>query len=88
MLSSLKHTHEHVATIDNDTTDMIKAPSTRVVQDIWHALKRISVPKSHGIRRMFQRKLTDAVLLMDQTDVKRVKDVLAKKGETLDMGMY
>ena len=88
MLSSLKHDHERITTLDKGAIDTITAPSTRVVQDVWHALKRISVPKSHGIRRMFQRKLTDAVLLMDQTDVKRVKDVLAKKGETLDMGMY
>ncbi|KAI9484937.1 hypothetical protein BDB00DRAFT_878267 [Zychaea mexicana] len=84
----MRRSQEYAATTNSAATDMVTALSSRVVQDVWHALKRISVPKAHEIRRMLQRELTDAVFLMDQTDVKRVKDVLAKKGKMLDIGGF
>ncbi|KAF7722500.1 hypothetical protein EC973_003092 [Apophysomyces ossiformis] len=53
---------------------------TRVIQDVWHSLKRISVPAKHGLRIEFQRMLTDCILLMDKDDVNKVKSVLQSKG--------
>ncbi|KAG2216642.1 hypothetical protein INT45_013232 [Circinella minor] len=41
-------------------------PTTRIiVQDVWYALKLISTPKRHSLQVEFERKLTDAVMLLD-----------------------
>ncbi|KAI7847035.1 hypothetical protein BDC45DRAFT_542290 [Circinella umbellata] len=40
-----------------------KIPTTHIVQDVWHALKRISTPKRHSLQVEFERELTDAVML-------------------------
>jgi len=64
-----------------------RAAGTRIIQDVWHALKRIPVPRKHGLRREFQRTLTNTVLLMDDEDVAKVKSVLERNGEEFDTGI-
>ena len=57
---------------------------SRVLQDVWHALRRIDVPMKHGLRLEFQRILTDTIMVMDKTDVARVTAYLERSGQSFE----
>ncbi|KAI7855366.1 hypothetical protein BDC45DRAFT_506054 [Circinella umbellata] len=64
-----------------NSTSIIRS---RVLHAFWHALKRIEVPKKHGLRFKFQRVVTDVIMVMDKDDVNRVKAYLKKKNKDFD----
>lgn len=53
---------------------------TRVLGDIFHLMDRVKVPMHHDAKAAFFRALRAAFFLMDEEDLKRVKDVCEKKG--------
>ena len=65
-----------------------KIPTTRIVQDVWHALKCISTPKRHSLQVEFERELTDPVMLLDQSDLVAVTKVLESQGKKISYGLY
>lgn len=57
---------------------------TRVIQDIWHLMDRIPVPRRHGALRLFAKMFRDALFVVDEGDKARVAIVLEKQGSTWD----
>lgn len=58
--------------------------TSRVLQDVWHLMDRISVKLSHGAAKDFYRKYRDALFVLDAIDVANVTAVLRQRGETFE----
>ena len=53
-----------------------------VLMDIWHAMARIRVSRTHGFRRPFARALRDAVLIPDTQDQQQITAYLVCIGSS------
>jgi len=55
---------------------------TRVAKDIFHLMDMIKPYKRHGLYKEFTRKFSESLFTtVDEEDVKKVKQALARKGE-------
>uniref|UniRef100_A0A7R9WEC4 Uncharacterized protein n=1 Tax=Pseudictyota dubia TaxID=2749911 RepID=A0A7R9WEC4_9STRA len=52
----------------------------RIFGDAFHVMDRVKVPIHHTAKAAYFRALREAMFLMDATDVRKVKEVLRKKG--------
>src|ERR1700694_1082450 len=56
--------------------------ATRVLKDIFHLMNMIDIPKDHGLKKEFSRRLRDALFVPDRDDRARVEAFLATQGTT------
>lgn len=73
----------------SNSTTWSRITRSLVLMDIWHAMARIRVSRTHGFRRPFARALRDAILIPDEQDRNRITAYLISIGssreETLRM---
>jgi hypothetical protein len=74
------HPFHEFSNQSNSTASEASQHYSRVKLDIFHAMDRIPIAKKHGLAALYFRALREALFIYDELDVRRVRDVLNRKG--------
>lgn len=67
---------------DLTTISNTESRPSRVINDIWHVMDRIKIPKNHGIAKKYAKTLSQGIFIVDEADKSAVSKVLSDKGTT------